>query len=105
MSASKIQRLPLIAAVLLAAGLLSRAALADPDCQCRSNGEFFVQGEHTCIKTSNGYRLARCDMVLNNTSWTIIGDSCPLTELDEGQQQTPLKTALAHVGLDELVRQ
>ncbi len=69
------------AALVLAAG----SALAGPDCKCRSNGEVFVQGEHTCIKTNQGFRLARCDMVLNNTSWVVVGDSCPLSSLSPAE--------------------
>ncbi len=64
-------------AILIAALPVTAAA----DCQCRSNGEYFVLGEHTCIKTNEGYRLARCDMVLNNTSWVVVGYSCPMTSL------------------------
>ena len=30
-----------------------------------------------CLKTPTGPRLARCEMVLNNTSWTKIHDDCP----------------------------
>lgn len=71
----------LLSGAFVALFLAAAPAHAGPDCKCRSNGESFVQGEHTCIKTNDGYRLARCDMVLNLTSWVVVGDSCPLTSL------------------------
>ncbi len=71
----------LVSGAFVALFVAAAPALAGPDCKCRSNGEFFVQGEHTCIKTNDGYRLARCDMVLNLTSWIVVGDSCPMTSL------------------------
>ncbi len=83
-----------VAALLLAAA----ASAAEITCKCRSNGEFFVLGEHTCIKTSEGFRLARCDMVLNNTSWVVVGNSCPLSALPPGSDpEGRLLASLQHL--------
>lgn len=49
-------------------------ARAGPECTCRYNGDNYRIGEMACIRGE----LARCDMVTNNTSWTVIGDSCPV---------------------------
>ncbi|MEO1190978.1 MAG: hypothetical protein AAFY02_04435 [Pseudomonadota bacterium] len=79
--------------VLAALGLLSLsagAAGAASECRCIANGEAYVQGEHTCLKTNKGYKLARCDLAENVTTWTIVGDSCPLTEAP-----SPAQAALA----------
>ncbi|GAB5470383.1 MAG: hypothetical protein Kilf2KO_34130 [Rhodospirillales bacterium] len=73
-------RLPLAAALCLTLGLWQAPAQAEIDCRCMNDGEVYVQGEHTCLKTNDGYKLARCDLALNVTTWTIVGDSCPLTE-------------------------
>ena len=34
-------------------------------------------GETVCLQTPTGLRLARCEMVLNNTSWKFLPDACP----------------------------
>jgi hypothetical protein len=54
-------------------------ALGDSDeCRCRgSDGRIFYEGELACIRTAKGPKLARCEMALNNTTWTIVGDDCP----------------------------
>ncbi len=92
---SMVKSLALAFGALAALLMAAPTAYADPDCRCRSDGEFYVQGEHTCIKTNHGYRLARCDMVLNNTSWVVVGDSCPLSGLPAVQDPKDRVMALA----------
>lgn len=43
---------------------------------CLANGKSFNIGETACLTVDGESRLARCDMVLNNTSWQTIGDKC-----------------------------
>jgi hypothetical protein len=63
-------------AAVLAIGASS--ALADPNCTCRAaNGVEATLGETICLKTPSGLRLARCEMVLNNTSWKFLPGACP----------------------------
>ncbi|UCI05089.1 hypothetical protein [Mesorhizobium sp. B1-1-8] len=50
-------------------------ALAAPE--CLANGKSFKVGETACLTLAGETHLARCDMVLNNTSWTKIEDGCP----------------------------
>lgn len=46
---------------------------------CLANGKSFKIGETACLTIAGESHLARCDMVLNNTSWTKINDDCPGT--------------------------
>ncbi|TIQ32234.1 MAG: hypothetical protein E5X48_25995 [Mesorhizobium sp.] len=50
---------------------------------CLANGKSFKVGETACLTVAGESHLARCDMVLNNTSWTKVKDECP------GESQTP----------------
>lgn len=58
-------------------GAVTMAAEASADCTCRAPGFIARHGETVCLKTPAGFRLARCEMSLNNSSWTILPDSCP----------------------------
>jgi hypothetical protein len=49
------------------------------DCTCRYAGGDVAEGQTACIKTAKGMTLARCERVLNNTSWTFLDQPCPLT--------------------------
>ncbi len=46
-------------------------------CTCRYRGQDIGLGDAVCM---NG-RLARCEMVLNNTSWSFTESPCPLASL------------------------
>ncbi|MDX8478006.1 hypothetical protein RFN28_05855 [Mesorhizobium sp. VK24D] len=50
---------------------------------CLANGKSFKVGETACLTVAGESHLARCDMVLNNTSWTKVNDTCP------GENQAP----------------
>lgn len=53
-------------------------------CSCVANGERVEVGRLFCIKTAAGKTfLARCERVLNNTSWTRIQDECPTARAGE----------------------
>ena len=68
----------MLAAVTAFGAFAAQATIAEADCRCRgSDGRIFQQGELACIKTAKGPRLARCEMVLNNSSWTVVRDDCP----------------------------
>ncbi len=74
-----------IALLAVVAGAASTPASAD--CTCRAPGFIAHHGQTVCLKTAQGPRLARCDMVLNNAAWKISSEPCPeaalspLTEL------------------------
>jgi hypothetical protein len=56
-------------------------AWAGANCTCRGPGVEATIGETVCLKTPAGLRLARCEMVLNNTSWKFLPDACPQASL------------------------
>ncbi|MFZ1814178.1 MAG: hypothetical protein WBO55_01990 [Rhizobiaceae bacterium] len=68
---------------VLAISIAPVGALAGPngDCTCRHTGGDTVEGQTACIKTAKGMMLARCERVLNNTSWTFLNQPCPVSAL------------------------
>lgn len=48
-----------------------------PPCTCRAQGQDFQMGDTICMRTPDGSRIARCVMVLNNTSWEPTATPCP----------------------------
>lgn len=73
---SAVIALPFGTAALLA--MLITTAHADPDCTCRGpDGRRYGQGETVCLQSPAGPRVARCEMALNNSSWTFTDAACP----------------------------
>jgi hypothetical protein len=62
--------------------VLSPPALAEGEqgCRCVYDGGEVTQGQTACIRTAQGFMLARCEMVLNNTSWKFLGKPCEALE-------------------------
>ena len=50
------------------------ARVPQVDCTCRYRDRDIFVGDAVCM---NG-KLARCEMVLNNTSWSVTKDACPI---------------------------
>ncbi|WP_108723024.1 hypothetical protein [Mesorhizobium sp. ORS 3428] len=72
--------------VLCSIGIALLVAAPAPvlaDQACLANGKSFKVGETACLTVAGQSHLARCDMVLNNTSWTKVSDICP------GENQAP----------------
>lgn len=73
-------RLP---AAILGWTLLASPTVAQEEQQelalsCVNAGNRYAVGEFACIAACHQQRrLARCDMVLNNTSWTYVSETCP----------------------------
>ena len=65
--------------LFLPASLSTTAAFAD--CQCMANGRTFHHGEIACLRLPSGSQLARCGMVLNNSSWIKLQDGCPVAAI------------------------
>lgn len=66
-------------------------ASAGESCNCVANGQRVELGQLFCIKTASGKEfLARCERVLNNTSWTRVQDGCPTALKQSGGQEEPL---------------
>ena len=70
-----------------APSLADGATKSDPKCMCRFQGQRYNIGEYACIRS----KMARCDMFLNNTTWTFLDDSCGSVRLDELPQSTPAR--------------
>jgi hypothetical protein len=87
----------MLVALALIGAVAGQTMSAAADCLCRgSDGTNFQQGELACIKTAKGPQLARCEMVLNNSSWTIVRDDCPSAMSAPAQRLaavTPVATA------------
>jgi hypothetical protein len=78
-----------IALCLLAIAAVGSTAAADgkSGCTCKYDGGDVKQGETVCIKTAKGKSLARCEMVLNNTSWTVLDQPC---DVEQSSRITPM---------------
>lgn len=60
---------------------------------CRANGQFIPEGGFACLVVAGGAHLARCDTVLNASSWTKVQDGCPgppMPEVIPDAQMPPL---------------
>ncbi|TCL70590.1 hypothetical protein [Rhizobium sp. BK251] len=85
-------------ALAIACAAAAFPVAADPDCTCtnRDGGEFHV-GQVTCLDVDGKRYLARCEMVLNVTSWKKVGSECPTAAAgsllhkvtDERQEEEP----------------
>lgn len=64
---------PIASACLTLLASISTAA-ADANCMCRANGTEYPLNSEVCILSGGTPFLARCVMVLNNTSWQRLGD-------------------------------
>jgi hypothetical protein len=62
--------------ILLTAVVPVYAAGPIVDCECRAKGVVAFEGEVVCLSTPNGPRLARCEKILNNTSWRFLAQNC-----------------------------
>jgi len=69
------------AATLTVAAAAASSAGAH-DCQCRFAGEKYDQGATVCMRG----RIAECGMVLNNSSWNIVAETCPQVRAPQTRQ-------------------
>jgi len=86
-----------IAGLALALSPTVQSAHAGPQCTCRSINGDIAEGQTACIKTAKGMMLARCERVLNNTSWTMLETPCPVT------QREPAGSAWLTAGTSRLI--
>ena len=70
----------LIGGLLIAGALLARAAGAHTThpCPCRYVGGVAPPGGVVCLEVDGKRSLARCEMVLNNSSWRFLDKPCPI---------------------------
>ncbi len=96
------RRLPVTFRLLLcpiAVGSISIVAattvvLAAPE--CLANGKSFQLGQSACLTVAGQNQMARCDKVLNNSSWTKVADNCP-GDAPAPHPTAPLSTPLPKV--------
>jgi hypothetical protein len=62
-------------------GMISGATGEVIPCRCRFRGNAYRLGDTVCMSTHLGVQLARCDLMLNNTSWIPIGVPCTMSRL------------------------
>jgi hypothetical protein len=48
-------------------------------CLCRFRGRDFRLGDSVCMQTPIGVVIARCDLLLNNTTWAPTNEPCTLS--------------------------
>lgn len=69
---------------------MAAPAAAFADQQCLANGKSYQVSQVACLTVSDQSHMARCDLVLNNTSWTKIGDTCPDNTMKPHLKVTPI---------------
>lgn len=71
--------------LLIPVGILMSPALvsAGENCTCRYKDAEVSEGQTACIRTPNGPQMARCEKVLNNTSWKFLEQPCPTASLNK----------------------
>lgn len=80
-----------VGAMMITMSLTIPVSAAEPDCRCSAAGQRIAQGEVFCIRPgSDKAYLARCDIVLNNTSWTILQEGCEDRPVSENQSSPSL---------------
>ena len=63
-------------------GVISGATGEAIPCRCRFQGNAYRLGDTVCMSTPLGVQFARCDLILNNTSWIPTGVPCTVSRLD-----------------------
>ena len=63
-------------------GVISGATGEAIPCRCRFQGNAYRLGDTVCMSTPLGVQFARCDLILNNTSWIPTGAPCTMSRLD-----------------------
>ncbi len=51
------------------------------NCTCRYRGSNYHIGDEICLNSPSGPKMATCDMVLNNTSWSMSETPCPTAKI------------------------
>jgi hypothetical protein len=83
----------LVIAITLTA--LAETAAAGENCTCRARNVEAQEGQTVCLATPNGSQMARCERVLNNTSWKFLGTPCPVSHLSSNGNPVPAPSGLS----------
>ncbi len=69
--------------------LLAADVAEGHSCTCRNrDGRNYQLGQQVCLHVDGRRYLARCEMKLNNSSWTKLQDGCPLARLTAPGQES-----------------
>ncbi len=60
-------------------GVLNGATGKPIPCRCRYRDREYQLGEAVCMTTHVGTVIARCDLLLNNTTWAPTTDACVIS--------------------------
>ena len=74
---------------------VTTAAQAGENCTCRASNVEAREGQTVCVRTPNGNQMARCEKVLNNTSWRFLGTPCPISTIEPGNTPARLVAGLS----------
>ena len=74
----------IIFSALIASIVIFAAGSAKAECICRYKSGEIIEGQTACLATAKGRELARCEKVLNVTSWKFLGEPCP-SAANDGQ--------------------
>ena len=61
---------------------------AEQAANCLANAQAYGAGQLACLRVGGDSYLARCDLVLNTSSWTKVQDDCPGNPPLNVQQET-----------------
>jgi hypothetical protein len=62
-------------------GVIDGATGKPIPCRCRFKDRDFRLGDSVCMSTHLGVVIARCDMILNNTTWAPTSEPCAVSTL------------------------
>ena len=65
--------------IAIALTIATSNVFAGEDCTCKYKNVDIPEGQIACLQTPNGEQMARCERVLNNTSWKFLGGGCSIS--------------------------
>ena len=69
--------------------VVTAAQINAEECRCRSKNVVAFEGDVLCLPTANGWQLARCEKVLNNTAWKFLSQPCTKRTTDSKHYAAP----------------
>ena len=70
--------------------LITAVTVNAEECRCRSKHVVAFEGDVVCLSTANGWQLARCEKVLNNTAWKFLSKPCAQQTTDSKHRAAPV---------------
>jgi hypothetical protein len=89
-------RMRIFVIVLSIAFIGLSASSANAECTCRNRDIDVSEGKTVCVQTPKGPQLARCEKVLNVTSWRFLGEGCLVVGVEGDQHFVRRMTTKVH---------